>query len=302
MYTKLILKITLVATILIFIVIVLKFKPMYKVTIQGNVVGYVKQKSKVEKIINNYLNTKEGNIAYIDIKNMPEYELNLVSWGKEDATNEVLREIKDTSTVTYRLFAIKLGEENKEYVSTIKEAEQVVDELKQEFNRVVDLDIGVEEIFTSNLENIESINAKVAKANLDTEIIANCDNVIDGVLLSKPLKGTVSSRFGSRWGGTHTGLDIAADMGTPIYACSKGYVKYAGQYFGYGKLVIINHENGIQTYYGHCSKICVSVGDTVTKDTIIGEVGSTGNSTGPHLHLEIRKNGVVQNPQKYLYK
>ena len=67
-------------------------------------------------------------------------------------------------------------------------------------------------------------------------------------------------------------------------------------------MVIVNHGNGVKTYYGHCSKIYVSVGDTVTKDTVIAAMGSTGNSTGPHLHLEIRINGTVLNPQNYLYK
>lgn len=302
-YLRYVLKITFIAIVLIFIIFMFKYKPMYKVTISGETIGYVTNKKEVNKIIDNYLNTKEGNIAFIDIENMPKYELNLVNWNKEDSTDIVLQKIKETSIVTYRLFAITLDYEAKEYVSTISEAEQVVEELKKEFDGMIDLNIGVQEIFTSDLENIDSINKDIAIAKLDEEVIESSgDSVINGIILSKPVKGVISSRFGSRWGRSHTGLDISAQSGQPIYASSKGKVKYSGWYGGYGNLVIIEHGNGIETYYGHCSKIYVSVGAEVTKDTVIAAVGSTGNSTGPHLHFEIRKNGIAQNPQKYLYK
>ena len=301
-YIKNTLKITVVATILIFIIFISKYKPMYKVTMAGETLGYITNKKEVEEIINNYINTKEGNIAFIDIANMPEYEFNLVPWNKEDSTNEVLQKVKNESVVTYKLFEIKVGKEPPQYVSTMEEAEEVIEELKQKFDGMVDLDISMEEVYTSNVEDINSIDMKVAKANLDTEIIDNSDSAINGIILSKPTTGVISSRFGPRWGRSHTGIDIAANTGTPIYSCSKGTVEFTGWYYGYGNLVIVNHGNGIKTYYGHCSKIYVSVGDTVTKDTVIAAMGSTGNSTGPHLHLEIRRNGTVLNPQNYLYK
>lgn len=301
-YIKNTLKITVVATILIFIIFISKYKPMYKVTMAGETLGYITNKKEVEEIINNYINTKEGNIAFIDIANMPEYEFNLVPWNKEDSTNEVLQKVKDESIVTYKLFEIKVGEEVPQYVSTIEEAEEVITELKQKFDGMVDLDISMEEVYTSNVEDINSIDMKVAKANLDSEIIDNSNSAVNGIILSKPTTGVISSRFGPRWGRSHTGIDIAANTGTPIYSCSKGTVEFTGWYYGYGNLVIVNHGNGIKTYYGHCSKIYVSVGDSVTKDTVIAAMGSTGNSTGPHLHLEIRRNGTVLNPQNYLYK
>lgn len=297
-----VLKITVVAMVLIFVIFVSKYKPMYKVTIAGETVGYVTNKENLEKIINDYINTKDKNIAYIDIENMPEYELNLVSWKMQDSSEEVLEKVKASSSVTYRLFAIIVGKESKQYVTSLEEAQTVVDDLKKEYDGVLDLKIGVEEVFTTDLKSIESIDVQVAKTNLDEEIIENCDSAINGIILSQPVTGTVTSRFGSRWGRQHMGVDIGAIMGTPIYSCSKGTVKYTGWYYGYGNLIIVDHGNGIETYYAHCSKICVSVGAEVTKDSIIGLVGSTGNSTGPHLHLEIRENGVVQNPQKYLYK
>lgn len=289
--------------VLVFIMFISKYKPMYKVTIGEETIGYVTSKEKVEQIVNDYINTQDENIAFIEVKDLPKYELNLVAWKTEDSSNDVLEKIKEESSITYKLYAIKVGEEEPQYVSTLEEAKQVVEELKNEFSGVLDLKIGVEEIFTQDLENIQSIDMSVAKTKLDTEIVSNCDSIIDGVILSKPVTGVVTYRFGPRWGRSHKGIDIAANTGTPIYACSKGTVEFADwNGGGYGNLIIIDHGNGIKTYYGHCSKICVSVGQEVTKDTLIGLVGSTGNSTGPHLHLEIRKNGVVQNPQNYLYK
>ena len=82
---------------------------------------------------------------------------------------------------------------------------------------------------------------------------------------------------------------------------ASGTVTYAGYKGSYGNLVIISHGNGVQSYYAHCNKLLVSVGQTVSAGQVIAQVGSTGNSTGPHLHLEIRINGKAVNPQNYLY-
>jgi len=131
---------------------------------------------------------------------------------------------------------------------------------------------------------------------------------LDGVYFAvKPVTGTITSRFGLRQAtaivsGNHKGMDIGAPNGTPILAAADGTVTYSGWMSGYGNLVIISHGNGIQTYYGHCSKLYVSEGETVSAGETIAAVGSTGNSTGNHLHFEIRKNGTQINPQKYLYK
>lgn len=297
-----VLKIIIVAILLLFIILMVKFKPMYKVTIAGETIGYVTSKSEVKKIINNYVNTSEGNIAFIDVEALPEYTFNFVAKGTEDSTNEVLQKIKENSTVTYRLYEIRVNDESKQYVATIAEAEEVVKELKEEFEGMVDLSIGVQEVFTQDLENIQSIDTEYVVASLDQEILQNAEGSIEGLVLSKPVSGIITYRYGQRWGRAHTGMDIAVATGTPIYAATKGTVEFTGWYGGYGNLVIVNHGNGIQTYYGHCSEIYCHVGDEVTKDTVLAAAGSTGNSTGPHLHFEIRKNGTPLNPQNYIYK
>lgn len=111
--------------------------------------------------------------------------------------------------------------------------------------------------------------------------------------------GYVSSSFGNRSRGYHTGIDWALSYGTPIYASDGGTVTSSGWGGGYGKMIKINHGNGYETLYAHCSKLVVTSGKKVAKGQLIGYVGSTGNSTGPHLHFEIRKNGSYLNPAKY---
>ena len=121
-----------------------------------------------------------------------------------------------------------------------------------------------------------------------------------------PASGRVSSKFGKRAspGGigstNHKGIDIANKKGTAIYAADGGKVTYAGWMSGYGYLVKIDHQNGYVTYYGHCSKLLVKVGDKVPKGTKIAEIGSTGTATGNCLHFEVRYNGVAKNPLNYL--
>ena len=98
----------------------------------------------------------------------------------------------------------------------------------------------------------------------------------------------------------HTGIDIANSSGTNIAASQNGKVIFTGYQGSYGKLIVIRHANGMETAYAHLSRISVSVGDTVTQGQSIGKMGSTGGSTGSHLHFEIRKNGTAVNPMNYL--
>lgn len=117
---------------------------------------------------------------------------------------------------------------------------------------------------------------------------------------SFPTWGVLTSRFGYRGREFHEGIDIAVPWGSNVYAADGGVVEFVGWLGGYGKLIIINHQNGYKTYYGHLSRFLVSPGQKVAKGQLIAKSGSTGRSTGPHLHFEVRKNGVPQNPLAYL--
>ncbi|HNX24369.1 MAG TPA: peptidoglycan DD-metalloendopeptidase family protein [Spirochaetota bacterium] len=123
-----------------------------------------------------------------------------------------------------------------------------------------------------------------------------------------PASGRLSSRFGTRIdpvtkrrNSFHKGIDISAPAGTPVYAAESGTVADAGyKKSGYGNLIVIKHGSDMATYYGHLSKIIVSSGDKVKKGEMIGNVGSTGKSTGPHLHFEIRKGNQALDPEDFV--
>jgi len=117
-----------------------------------------------------------------------------------------------------------------------------------------------------------------------------------------PLVGKITSPFGRRGREFHTGIDIAASKGAPIRASDSGTVTFAGRRGNYGNLTIINHGGGYETWYAHATTISVSVGDKVEKGQQIATVGTTGRTTGPHLHFEVHLNGEPQNPLNYLSK
>jgi murein DD-endopeptidase MepM/ murein hydrolase activator NlpD len=121
-----------------------------------------------------------------------------------------------------------------------------------------------------------------------------------------PIEGRLSSGFGGRSdpfsgeGAIHTGLDLTAPTGTPVRATADGIIKFAAWGGQYGMLVIIDHGNGMQTYYGHMSQLAVVPGQEVRRGETLGRSGSTGRSTGPHLHYEVRLGGTPVNPYPYL--
>jgi murein DD-endopeptidase MepM/ murein hydrolase activator NlpD len=115
-----------------------------------------------------------------------------------------------------------------------------------------------------------------------------------------PVHGRLSSPFGRRWGKPHEGIDVAAARGTPIYAAEAGRVIHAGRLGSYGKVVIVKHAGAYRTVYAHASKLLVRKGEFVERGQKIAEVGSTGRSTGPHVHFEIRRAETPRNPLAYL--
>jgi murein DD-endopeptidase MepM/ murein hydrolase activator NlpD len=115
-----------------------------------------------------------------------------------------------------------------------------------------------------------------------------------------PVHGTLTSGFGPRWGRMHEGIDIAGGSGTPIAAAATGTVISAGWSGGYGQLVVLDHGNGLSTAYAHLSSIAVSAGQTVPQGSVVGGMGTTGSSTGVHLHFEVRVNGSAVDPLGYL--
>lgn len=121
-----------------------------------------------------------------------------------------------------------------------------------------------------------------------------------------PTVGKISSGFGIRIhpiynrSEVHSGVDIAAPLGSPIRAVGAGMVIFSGPLAGYGNLVVVQHGRGLSTHYGHCQNISVSLGQRVAAGQVLAEVGSTGISTGPHLHFELRIAGKAYDPRYYM--
>lgn len=317
-YAKELLKyfnITFVAFALIGAVILVKYKPIYKVSISGEEIGYVETKQALEESIKTdiFENNKE-NIDSVEIKEEPKYELKLVDKSIDTNKEEIVSKIEENIVVTYKYYEVAAKEDVIEKVNTMEEAEELVETIKEQ-NNIEDLSIS--EKYTQNKEDVETTDIEVAKQNIDEktkEIIAkqNIDNedseqlpIINGIkFATKPVTGIISSRYGvsSRIrSSTHTGLDIATATGTPIKVVADGTVTCASYSGAYGNLVKIDHGNGLETWYAHTSKMYVKLGQEVKAGEVIAAVGSTGNSTGSHLHFEIRIDGNHVNPQNYLY-
>ena len=307
-YTKEALKIlnvTLIAFGFIIAIVLTKYKPIYEVKISGEEVGYVKNinafEEKIEKDIENY---SAKNIDNVEITENPEYELKLVERKQETNETEIITALQKNLKITYKYYEIALDGKTIANVNSEEEAQKIINEINKD-------NLTINEKVTENIEEVKTDSFEIAKSNVlketgTTSVEENSIANINGIKIATlPITGTISSRYGvssSIRSSRHTGLDIAAQKGTPIKAIAEGTVIFASTSGSYGNLVKIDHGNGIESWYGHTSKMYVTVGQKVNAGDIIAAVGSTGNSTGPHLHLEIRINGQHVNPQNYLYK
>ena len=287
--------------------LVMKYKPVYAVTLGDQNVGYVENIQEFEKEVEeNVINYKGKNVDSVEVKENPKYELTFVNRQEETNEQEIIIAMQKDMEITYKYYEIAKDNEVIESVENKEIAEQIVKEIKElSENEVV---LTVNEKTTKKEEELKTNTLEVAKENIinkfdidTTEAIANVNGI---KIASLPVTGVISSRYGENSrirSSTHTGLDIAAATGTPISVVSEGTVIFADRSGSYGNLVKIDHGNGVETWYAHANKLNVTVGQKVKAGDIIATVGSTGNSTGPHLHFEIRINGVHVNPQKYLY-
>ena len=319
-----------VALVIIIAIILLKYKTTYIVTLSGQEIGYVENETELKERIQKEIIEMEGkNIDFVSLDNMPNYEFKLVSRNQETNEEEIMLALKENARIMYKYYAVILNEETVGLVDNMDEAEQAINQIKEEHkNDDVNLELSVTENYTENINDISIETVQVAQAQVEekvstlvaekeaekeAEIKAQKEEEekskypnVNGVLLAvTPVSGTITSRFGassSIRSGAHTGTDIATPTGTPIKAVASGTVTFSARSGPYGNLIKITHENGVETWYGHCSKLYATVGQTVEAGDVIAAVGSTGNSTGPHLHLEIRIDGTAINPQNYLYK
>ncbi|MBK5240863.1 peptidoglycan DD-metalloendopeptidase family protein [Clostridium sp.] len=255
--------------------------------------------------------TAMDSIRNIEIENKISYEPAKIKLGDLSGSDEVISAlIKYNDSAKKPLITVKVVggtiKEHKIYPSTITKSSN---ELKAGVSKVQKE--GIEGTKKVTTEIIVLNNNIVSEKVLKEEVIAKVQNKeilvgsynstsLTATNIISPSRGSISSNFGMRWGKMHKGVDIAANLGTTINAALDGTVTFAGIQDGYGKVIKLSHSGGMETTYAHCSVINVKIGENIKQGEKIGEVGSTGNSTGPHLHFEVRVNGEPQNPEKYV--
>jgi len=274
---------------------------LYAVTINGKKKATIANLEEAEKLVKDLnkkykkeTDTKIGIVEVITtdnkkgVKTVKKAKADIIKNLDKQAKNTVTTSSKATVTTRSAVNTIKTASTSKNN-TTSSSVKVATNSNKSENNQSV--------------KKTESTNKKTTttKSTKNTKVAS-----LNGVKLTvKPVSGVITSRFGSRESirnHGHSGLDIGAPKGRKIKAAASGTVIFAGYSGGYGNVVKISHGSGIKTYYAHCSKLYVKKGQKVSAGDVIAAVGSTGNSTGNHLHFEVVKNGVSVNPQNYLYK
>ena len=272
---------------------------------------------------------EEKILAKVEESSKTTYKLYAVTLdGKEKATvknldeaenlvEELKKEYKDKTSKEIAIVDV-LTTDNNKGVSSIQVAKTgITEELDKSITKVAVAKTTTKKVTSrgssySSKKTISTTTKKTTTATTTKKTTSSKSTTtkktstsLNGVKLTvTPVSGLITSRFGSREGirsSGHKGLDIAAKKGTKIKAAASGTVIFAGYSGAYGYVVKISHGSGIKTYYAHCSKLYVKTGDDVSAGDVIAAVGSTGRSTGSHLHFEVVKNGTSVNPQNYLY-
>ncbi len=282
----------------------------------------------MQKRINDYISSGNGDdVAFVELKELPTYTACMLKKNIETNDDEIFNKVTSSGTPYYKYYTITKDNEEKVYVASFSEAEKVINNLKSKNSANTDklgivekyetakaefktVDTCVSELYEKKVVVTKKASSTSVYKNIGTRVVTGETRVPTnlGVSLIKPISGVISSRYGIRWRDNHKGLDIAAPKGTAIKAAAGGKVIFSGygsgsnSYSGYGNIVVIQSTSSLVIRYGHCSALYVKTGETVVQGQVIAAVGSTGISTGNHLHFEIRYKGTAVNPQNYIYK
>ena len=372
--------IAILAAIVILSILQIAYSQTYEVSLNGKVIGYTRDKVVLQKRINDYINSGNGDdVAFVEVDTLPTYKAVLLKRNIKTNDEEILNKVVESGIAYYKYYAIAVDNQEKAYLKTFGEAEKVIQELKNKKSTNAD-SLGIVEKYAKKqvaekeiATQVSQSETKVADTGATSDVPVDSDGdsdelpdvkeltevklasvddsinqlyvqqkstsrsaknartsstgsksstyeqrakVVDnsqtgvktdlGVTLIKPISSgyTITSRFGWRSRDNHPGLDVAAPKGTAIKAAAGGTVIFAGSgspYGGYGNIVVIQSNSSTAIRYAHCSKIYVRRGEVVEQGQVIAAVGSTGISTGNHLHFEIRYNSKKIDPQKYVY-
>jgi len=372
--------IAILAAVVILSILQIAYSQTYEVSLNGKVIGYTRDKVVLQKRINDYINSGNGDdVAFVEVDTLPTYKAVLLKRNIKTNDEEILNKVVESGIAYYKYYAIAVDNQEKAYLKTFGEAEKVIQELKNKKSTNAD-SLGIVEKYAKKqvaekeiATQVSQSETKVADTGATSDVPVDSDGdsdelpdvkeltevklasvddsinqlyvqqkstsrsaknartsstgsksstyeqrakVVDnsqtgvktdlGVTLIKPISSgyTITSRFGWRSRDNPPGLDVAAPKGTAIKAAAGGTVIFAGSgspYGGYGNIVVIQSNSSTAIRYAHCSKIYVRKGEVVEQGQVIAAVGSTGISTGNHLHFEIRYNGKKIDPQKYVY-
>ncbi|MGC9064874.1 MAG: murein hydrolase activator EnvC family protein, partial [bacterium] len=214
------------------------------------------------------------------LKSVQEEVENVRTWREElDKREKDIKTTRDELLAQQKSLAYKKDERNRILAQTVSQREEYERALREleESSRV-----------------LESLIRRLQETTQGPGLIGSLFWPADSHLITSPFGWRNHPIFGTRM--FHTGVDIAGNYGDNIYAVNEGRVIYSGWQSGYGKVIIVDHGNGMSTVYAHCSQLLVNVGDVVKRGEVIGKIGATGWATGPHLHFEIRRNGTPIDP------
>lgn len=309
-------------------IVMLQYKPVYSVFYANEDLGYASSMMSLQKSIENYLQYGDSeNVGYVILKEKPVYKFQLAKKNIETDDERIFAYIKDKCDVYYKMYAVESNDTEVCRVETLALAQEIVDKaneqqkkytkkatltISEKYEKEVDLpDVDIELAVADIIAPVKKINTEITKMYskpasatvVSAEVLNALRQENRELNFTRPLENyVVTSRYGWRRNGTefHTGIDYAAVIGTPIHAAEDGIVTCAKWSGNYGYLVKVQHSGGFETYYAHCSRFNVSVGDVVKQGDVVSFVGSTGRSTGPHVHFEIRYNGKHMNPEDLL--
>lgn len=291
----------------------------YAISINDYTYGYVSSIEDRQSILNdicqNYINELDINtedIIQISVLGKIEATPNKIHLSELKQSGEIATEIYNASLLNEDLLGLQIKVKVEEHgevepTTVIEPTEELYMGYSETVEGIKGESIVSKEITYNGFEKVQEniINEKIVKPAVSTVIKKGTknpyyDNVV--FLKSPTIGGCITSHYGEvRNTSTHSGVDIAKNLGDDVIAALDGKVIMAGyNNGGYGNLIVIEHGNNIETYYAHLSEIYVSTGDNVEKGDVIGAIGSTGYSTGPHLHFELRVDGSRVNPMNYI--
>ncbi len=287
-----------------------------RLIINGIEFGYIsseeEKKSALNSLVGKYLkdiNVDKDNVLSVNINGSIELKKETINISSLDPLEIIVERLYETNKGDKPILNIDitLNETFKETImpkTTILSTNEIyLGQSKNQEGLPGEKEVLKEVTYSNGKKlNEKNISEKVIVEPKDNIVYKGVKDPIAGgvAFLENPSRGSITSNYGARWGKVHKGIDIAGNIGDPIKAALDGKVIEAYYSSSYGNVITIEHGNGIQTLYAHCSKLLAKEGQEVKRGDIIAKIGNTGRSTGPHLHFELKVNGSAINPIKYI--